>query len=377
MPDERLTPFRLDVPQADLDDLAARLERTRWPDQMPGVGWDHGIPLERVKELAEHWRTGFDWRAQEAALNAFPQITTVIDGTRVHALHVRSPEPDALPLVITHGWPGSVADYLDVIGPLTDPRAHGGDPRDAFHLVIPSLPGFGPSGPTREPGWDVGRIARAWAELMARLGYERYGAQGGDWGTPVSCELSATVPERVVGVHLTYLPTPVPSGVDPDELTDEERSRVERMRRYLAQPAGYWRMQSTRPQTLAYALTDSPVGQLAWIADKVAEWTDPACLVSDDKLLTTVSLYWLTRTAGSSSRLYYEAATARKKPLECPVPLGVAVSPHDIVLPVRRFAERRYDLVHWTEFDRGGHFPALEVPDLYVEDVRVFFRRFR
>ena len=368
--------FRVAVPQADLDDLAGRLARTRWPDEPPGTGPDDGIPLARTKELAEYWRTGYDWRAQEAELNRFPQFTTEIDGTDVHFYHVRSPEPDALPLLLTHGWPGTGADFLDMIGPLTDPRAHGGDPGDAFHVVVPSIPGFGLSGPARERGWTVPRIARAWAELMRRLGYARYGVQGGDWGAIISRELAVQEPDAVIGLHTNYLPTP-PTG-DEGEPTPEERARLDGMRRYLAEPAGYWQMQKHRPQTIAYALTDSPVAQLGWIADRVEEWTDPATAISDDRLLTTVSLFWFTRTGASAARLYRDAGGRRGGPPQpCPVPMGVAVFPHDLVLPVRRFAERVHTVVHWTEFDRGGHLPALEVPDLLVGDVRAFFRLLR
>lgn len=368
-----ITPFRLDVPQADLDDLADRLGRTRWPDEPPGIGWDNGIPLDRVKELAERWRTKFDWRAQEAKLNAFPQFTTEIDGTNVHFVHVRSPEPDALPLIITHGWPSTVADFLDVIGPLTDPRRHGGDPADAFHVVIPSIPGFTLSGPTREAGWDVNRIARAWAELMERLGYARYGAQGGDWGWPISNALGSVAEDRVVGVHLSYLGSP-PPGDSAVQLSEDDKDRLEKQKAYLANPAGYWQVQSTRPQTVAYGLTDSPVGQLAWIADKVTEWTDPESGIDDDRLLTTVMLYWLTGTAGSSSRLHRENASRSGPPAPCPVPLGVAVFARDLVRPVRPLVERVYDVVHWTEFGRGGHFPAVEAPELLTGDIRAFFR---
>ncbi|HEY8481123.1 MAG TPA: epoxide hydrolase [Spirillospora sp.] len=371
-----IKPFRLNVPQEDLDDLAERLDRTRWPDELPGIGWEHGIPLGRVKDLAAHWRTGYDWRAHEAALNALPQFVTEIDGANIHLVHVRSPEPDALPLIITHGWPSTVADFLDVIGPLTDPRAHGGDPRDAFHLVIPTLPGYTLSGPTREPGWDVKRIARAWAVLMERLGYERYGAQGGDWGWPISTALGALVPEKVVGVHLNYLGSP-PAGDAAVRLSKDDEERLARQKAYLADPAGYWQMQATRPQTVAYALTDSPAGQLAWIADKVTEWTDPGIGVDDDRLLTTVSLFWFTGTAGSSARLHRENAARGGPPAPCRVPLGVAVTAHDLVRPVRSLVERVYDVAHWTEFDRGGHFPAMEIPDLLADDIRAFFRRLR
>jgi len=378
--DVQIYPFRIEVPQADLDDLRARLARTRWPDQLKDVGWDYGIPLDYLSELAEYWRTRYDWREHERELNAFPQFTTTIQGQRVHFLHVRSPEPDAVPLVMTHGWPGSVVEFTKVIAPLTDPRAHGGDPADAFHLVLPTIPGYGFSGPTSEPGWNVARIALAWDELMARLGYERYGAQGGDWGSSISRELGVSVPGHVIGVHLNML---LPSGgLDLPDLTDVEKRRLDRMRQFRTTGMGYGAIQSTRPQTLAYALTDSPAGQLAWIVEKFRDWTDgdlPEDAVDRDQMLTNVTLYWLTGTAGSSARLYLEAARsgAWGPPAQSTVPTGVAVFPHEIAPPVRRFAEQSNNIVHWSEFDRGGHFAAMEEPDLLVSDVRQFFRLLR
>jgi microsomal epoxide hydrolase len=379
-----IRPFRIEVPQEQLDDLRERLGRTRWPDELPGVGWSYGIPLAYVKELAEYWRSSYDWRKHEARLNEFPQFLTTIDGAQVHFLHVRSPEPDAIPLVVTHGWPGSVAEFMEIIGPLSDPRAHGGDPGDAFHVVAPSIPGYGFSGPTREPGWDVRRIARAWAQLMARLGYDRYGAQGGDWGSMISRTIGLDDPGHVIGVHLNMLPA-LPSG-DPDEiaaLSDSDRDRLQDGARYGAELSGYMQIQATRPQTLSYGLTDSPVGQLAWIAEKFKDWTDstssPDDAVDRDQLLTNVMLYWLTGTAGSSARLYYEtrrsAGWGTIEPVT--VPIGAAVFPREIIRPVRTFAERTHNIVHWSEFDRGGHFAAMEEPDLLVADVRAFFRRFR
>jgi len=353
--------FRIDVPTADLADLADRLARTRWPDELPDVGWDYGVPLARARELAENWRTAYDWREHEKELNRFPQFTTEIDAQNIHFLHVRSADPNALPLILTHGWPGSIVEFLDVIGPLSE----------QFHLVIPSIPGFGFSGPTRERGWDVTRIARAWAELMRRLGYERYGAQGGDWGSAISRALGAIAPDRVVGVHVNYLPTPRPPDGGDGDLSTPDRDRLARTQRYLAHRPGYMVLQETRPQTLAYALTDSPVGQLAWIAEKFTEWTDPRSTISVDRILTNVTIYWLTGTAGSAARIYRESASVR--PLPCPTPLGVAVFAHDITLGVRALAERTYTIKRWSEFDRGGHFPALEVPDLFVDDVRAFF----
>ncbi len=379
-----IRPFRIDVPQADLDDLNQRLDRTRWPDELPGIGWAQGVPPGYLSELAQYWRTSYDWREQEARLNDFPQFTTTIDGQKIHFLHVRSAEPDALPLVITHGWPGSVAEFGNIIGPLTDPRASGGDPSQAFHLVIPAIPGFGFSGPTTEPGWTTARVAKAWVELMDRLGYQRYGAQGGDWGSSISRELGIAAPDRVVGVHVNTLFTMIPQ--DPDELaglTETELRHVERRKRFQSEGLGYGMIQSTRPQTLGYGLTDSPAGQLAWIVEKFKEWTDsadrPEQAVDRDQMLTNVMLYWLTGTATSSARIYYDAARAGAwgAPPRLTVPTGVAVFPYDIGPAIRRYAEKDNNIVRWTEFDRGGHFAAMEAPDLLVQDVRAFFQQVR
>ena len=377
--DSKISPYRIDIPQGALDDLRDRLGRTRWPDELPGVGWDLGVPLDYLKGLAEYWATTYDWRGQEAALNEFAQFTTFIDDQNVHFLHARSPEPEALPLLITHGWPGSIAEFLDIIGPLTDPAAHGGDPADAFHVIAPSIPGFGFSGPTHETGWNTVRVAYAWAELMRRLGYERYGAQGGDTGALVSPELGRIDPEHLAGIHVNNLLT-FPSG-ELHDLSDADQGRLKLMQRWQNEMAGYASIQSTRPQTLAYALTDSPVGQLAWIVEKFKEWTDPAArlpedAVDRDRLLTDVSIYWLTATAGSSARLYYEGAKSWGQPTEpSAVPTGVAVFPMDIT--IRSIAESQHNIVHWTEFDRGGHFAAMEAPGLLVADVREFFRPLR
>lgn len=378
-------PFEVDVPQEELDDLRGRLARTRWPDELPGVGWSRGVPLVYLKELAEYWRTSYDWREWEARLNEFPQYTTEIDGQNAHFLHARSPEPDALPLIVTHGWPGSVVEFMDVIGPLTDPRAHGGDPADAFHVVAPSLPGFGFSGPTGDAGWTEQRIAAAFAELMARLGYERYGAQGGDVGAIVSPDLGRVDPERVVGVHVNaatvgFMPFPPLDDAELAELTDPEKALVERIGGFMAEGFGYAQIQSTRPQTLSYGLTDSPVGQLAWILDKFKEWTFPSSeeaetAIDRDRILTNVMVYWLTATAGSSANLYYEGAHSGHWPRPSGAPTGVAVFAEDIA--IRRYAEQNNNIVHWTEFERGGHFAAMEVPDLLVGDIREFFRKVR
>ncbi len=383
--------FRIDIPQADLDDLRDRLARTRWPDALPGIGWTRGVPLDYLKELAAYWVNGFDWRKQEAKLNELPQFITSIDGQDIHFLHVRSPEPSALPLLLIHGWPSSPVEFLQIIDPLTDPRSHGGDPADAFHLVIPSLPGYGFSTPVREPGWAMGHTARAWVQLMARLGYDRYGAQGGDIGAGVTGMLASIDPGHVVGVHINSDPLAVaavalPPGevADRAAVTDAHRASLERMRRFQADGLGYLQLQTTRPQTVAYALTDSPAGQLAWIVEKFKEWTDPAAelpedAVDRDHLLTNVSIYWFTGTAGSSASHYYEVAhdpTLWEPRERGTVPTGVAVSLTQDVA-VRRLAERDHNVVHWSEFDRGGHFAAMEAPEFLVGDVRTFFRKLR
>ncbi|RSN19632.1 epoxide hydrolase [Streptomyces sp. WAC 05977] len=354
-----MQPFHIDIPQDDLDDLADRLARTRWPNEVADAGLDYGFPLARLQELAEYWRAGYDWRAHETELNKLPHFTTEIDGQNIHFVHVRSENPDALALVLTHGWPGSFLEFLDLIEPLS---------RD-FHLVIPSIPGYGFSGPTHDRGWSADRIARAWAELMHRLGYEHYGAQGGDFGSGISTALGAVTPEHVVGVHVNYLPT----RPDPDagiELSEQDEARLEKVKRLMANRPPYQALQAATPQTIGYALTDSPVGQLAWIAERFAQWTDPRTPVSDDRMLTDISLYWLTATAASSARLHHDAGRGNTP---CRVPLGVAVLPCDITQSVRPLAERLYDIRHWSEFERGGHFAAMEVPDLLAADIREFF----
>jgi len=377
-----ITPFRIEIPQADLDDLADRLGRTRWPASLPGEAWARGVPVDYLHGLAYYWRDGFDWRAAEALLNASPQFTTEIDGQRIHFLHVTSPVPDATPLLLAHGWPGSVVEFSRLIGPLTDPAAHGAQPgTPAFHLVIPSLPGFGFSTPLAGSGWGSRRIAGAFAELMARLGYDRYGAQGGDFGAFVAPDLGRVDPEHVIGVHVNAATMGfIPFGDIPEAelaaFSPIEKERAQRMAAFLSEGNGYFQIQSTRPQTLSYGLTDSPAGQLAWIVEKFKEWTNsaralPEDAIARDDILTNVSLYWFTGTAGSAANIYYESMHGHDWPTPSGVPTGVAVFAEDIA--IRRYAERANNIVHWSDIDAGGHFAALETPDLLAADIRTFF----
>lgn len=383
--DASIRPFRIAIPQADLDDLHDRLARTRWPDELSNVGWSRGVPLGYLNRLAEYWRTGYNWRAWEAKLNAFPQFTTTIDGQTIHFLHVRSPEPNALPLIISHGYPGSIAEFLNIIGPLTNPQAYGGDPADAFHVVAPSLPGFGFSTPVRDTGWEIGRTTAAFAALMSRLGYDRYGAQGGDIGAGVAGRLGGTEPEHVVGVHTNSDPGAMAAAGEylpiPAHLTEAEKQRLDEQRRAWAEEKGYLALQQTKPQTLAYALTDSPAGQLAWIVEKFKAWTDEAAelpedAVDRDQLLTNISVYWFTRSGASAARFLYETAHSSMgwfTPSN--VPQGWAVfGANDLV---RRVLDPEHKIAHWSEFTRGRHFAAMEQPDLLVGDVRTFFRQLR
>jgi len=370
--DVEIRPFRIEVPQADLDDLRERLDRTRWPDELAGVGWDYGVPTAYVRALAEQWRTTYDWRRSEARLNAYEQFTTVIDGQPIHFLHVRSGEPGALPLILTHGWPGSIAEYLDVVDPLSDPRAAGGDAADAFDVVIPSLPGFGFSGPTSETGWNRYRMARAWRELMHRLGYGRYGAVGNDAGSMISPELGRIDPDHVVGVHVTQVFS-FPSG-DPSEmadLTEEEQAELGTLQWFIENKFSFNTLMSQQPQTLAYSVLDSPVGLLAWHAQLLGEDLDA------EFALTNVMMYWLTGTAGSAARLYYEDAHTTPPTEPTQLPMAVAAFGGDFS-GIRRFAHRDHaNIVRWSVFESGGHFAAHKAPDVLVDDVRAFFRELR
>ena len=380
--------FRIEVPQADLDDLSDRLARTRFPEAAPGAGWTRGVPPAYLEDLADYWADGFDWRRQEARLNGVPQFTTEIDGQTIHFLHARSPEPGALPLIISHGYPSSVVEFLEIIGPLTDPVAHGGEATDAFHVVAPSIPGFGFSTPVREAGWEMARTARAYAGLMRRLGYGRYGAQGGDVGAGIVGMLAGLEGDRVAGVHTNSDPLAVIGALDylPDGatrlagLSAEDRAAVEQTKKASEEGSGYLKLQSNRPQTIAYSLTDSPVGQLAWIVENFKEWTDQAAELPEDavdldQLLANVSVYWFTRTGASAANFLYETGHSTEWGAPGTAPQGWALF---AARPfVRAMMDPEREVGHWSEFDRGGHFPAMEVPDLLVGDVRAFFRGLR
>ena len=375
-------PFEIDVPQSALDDLRERLARTRFPDEIEGADWDYGANLAYIKELVEYWQNGFDWREQERRLNQFDHFKTVVDGLDIHFIHQRSPVPDAMPLIITHGWPGSVVEFIKIIEPLTHPEANGGDGAPAFHVVAPSIPGFGFSDKPTARGYNTAQIARIFATLMERLGYARYGAQGGDYGSGIMRQLAIQHPERVVGLHINFVTAGPPPGVDDPEaeLSAEEVERLRERAEYSANERGYSQIQRTKPQTIGVALHDSPVGQAAWIVDKI-RWlcdrgADPVCTtITRDEMLADITVYWLTGTATSSARLYYESrvtATGRPDPY-ISVPVGAALFPKEISLPPRAWAEARYNIARWTEMPRGGHFAALEEPELLVADVRAFF----
>jgi len=376
-----VTPFTYHAPQSALDDLRQRLAQARWPEREPVADWSQGVPLARLRALIEYWRTEYDWRRCEATLNGFDQYRTEIDDLDIHFLHVRSPHPDALAILITHGWPGSVIEFFKIIGPLTKPSAHGGDAQDAFHVVAPSLPGFAFSGKPAESGWNANRIARAWAELMARLGYGRYVAQGGDWGSVVTTEMARQQPAGLAGVHLN-MPFVIPDPIPADGLSAEEQRALDRYRRFLTDGFGYFHLQATRPQTIGYALTDSPVGQAAWIYEKFHAWTDhdgdPEDALTRDEMLDVITLYWLTETAASSARIYLENADVTGGPPVIELPVGCSIFPGEIVPAPRSWAERVYPkLIYWNELDRGGHFAALEEPALFMEELRACFRSLR
>src|SRR5512140_3459970 len=375
-----IRPFRIAVGDDVLQDLQARLRNTRWPEAQTVDDWSQGAPLAWIQDICRHWAQTYDWRAREARLNRFAQFVTTLDGLDIHFIHARSPHAEAMPLVITHGWPGSIVEFHKVIEPLTDPTRFGGQAADAFHVICPSLPGFAFSGKRAGTGWGVDRIARAWMALMARLGYERYGAQGGDWGSAVTTAIGGLDPGRCAGSHVPLAMDTRPQvGGEP---TGEEQRALQKMKHYRQWDSGYSKQQSTRPQSLAYGLTDSPAGQAAWILEKFWAWTDcnghPENIFSRDELLDNVMLYWVTASAASSARLYWESFGKGGERLPVHVPTGVAVFPKEIVTPVRAWMEPRYrNIRHWKEMSRGGHFAAFEQPEIFVDEVRAFFRTLR
>jgi len=378
MSDDEIRPFRIEVAQETLDDLEQRLARTRWPDQIDGTGWDYGTDRAYLQELCSYWRDGYDWRAQEAALNAWPQFITRIDGQDLHFIHARSKHEDALPLLVTHGWPGSIVEFQKILPMLVDPEAHGGTRADAFHVVAPSMPGYGFSGPTRDRGWDPQRIAEAEIALMERLGYARYGAQGGDWGAIVTVQVGRLDPGHCCGIHLNMIMALPPE--DGAGLEEGEQERLDHANTFQAEGTGYQAIQGTKPQTLAYGLTDSPSGLAGWIVEKFRAWSDchgdVESVFTRDELLTNIMVYWVTGTINSSMRLYYEMRKSGRAGFtqgRVEVPTGCASFPRELYNAPRKWAERHYNVTHYQTFEEGGHFAALEQPVALSRDLRLFF----
>jgi pimeloyl-ACP methyl ester carboxylesterase len=380
--DTALRPFRIEVPDAVLDDLQRRLAVARIPEPLQGDGWTLGTDVVSLKRLVAYWQKGFDWRRQERELNRMEQFTTVIDGLRIHFVHRRSPHAGALPLIVTHGWPGSIAEFTKIVGPLTDPAAHGGRAEDAFHVVMPSIPGFAFSDKPREPGFGPARIAGVFVRLMERLGYSRYGAQGGDWGSLISTQIALADPERVAGLHINMCIAAPPPGDPNAGLTAEEIERLKRRQAFQAEETGYQQIQGTKPQTIGIALNESPVALAAWILEKFQSWCDcdgdPGRVFTRDELLANIMLYWVTETAASSARIYYENRRAPPAPpRRVEAPTACADFPREVIWSPRRWLEARYNIRRWTQMPRGGHFAAMEQPVLLVDDVRAFFRDLR
>jgi len=380
---EAIEPSSIDVPDEVLEDLAQRLARTRFPHQIEGTGWTYGADGDTIRELVRYWKDEYDWRRHEAAINRFPQFTTVIDDQRIHFIHARSSHEGALPLILMHGWPGSVVEFLDVIEPLTEPTKHGGRAEDAFHVVAPSLPGYGFSEATRTTGYDCQRIAENFAVLMARLGYDDYGAEGGDWGAIIGNCLAIHDAAHVRGYHTT-MPLAFPPADGPGELSELEQADLAFMQAFDAEGTGYQKIQGTKPQSLGYGLTDSPAGLCGWITEKFHGWTDCDGVVenavSKDRLLTNIMIYWISGNITPSTRLYYETFKSGRVGIlgnRVEVPTGVARFPKEIMRFPRKWVENHYNVTHWTQMPRGGHFAALEQPGLFVTDVRAFFATLR
>ena len=374
--------FEIRIDDSVLDDLRNRLALTRLPDQIDGTGWEYGIPEDYLRDLVEYWRDTYDWRAQEARLNELAHFRTWIDGQSIHFIHARSAHADAFPVLLMHGWPGSVVEFLDVIPRLTDPEAHDGSAADAFHVIAPSLPGYGFSEPTRTRGWGPSRVAAAFTELMDRLGYTRYGAQGGDWGAQVATRIGALDPQHCVGIHLNMPLADRPD--EPEPLSDAEQADLAVIAHFRREESGYAQDQGTKPQTLGVALNDSPAGLLAWIVEKFRTWSDcdghPENAFTRDQMITNVMTYWVTQTITSSMRLYWERLHGDAQEQEhefVGVPTGVARYPKEPLRIPRPWVERRYNVTHWADMPRGGHFAAMEQPALFVDDLRIFFRTVR
>jgi len=377
-------PFTIHVSDAELADLRERLDRVRWPGEVPDTGWEYGANLAYIKQLVDYWRTKYDWRAQERELNKWPHFKVTIDGQRIHYLHQRGKGPKPLPLIISHGWPGSIYEFMQILGPLTDPAAHGGDPADAFDVIAPSLPGYGFSDPTHERKVNVIRIGEWFGTLMKDvLGYSRYGAQGGDWGALVTSRLGFAFPQHVVGIHLNMVGV-APHPANRQNLSAAEQAWMQEMKGWQSEETGYQNIQGTKPQTLGYGLNDSPVGLCAWIVEKFRTWSDcngnPENSYTKDQLLTNVMIYWITQTINSSTRLYYEQRHhpwLLAKDEKITVPTGFAAFPKELARPPREWAERAYNVQRWTPMPAGGHFAAMEKPQLLVDDIRAFFRGVR
>ena len=379
-------PYKIEIPDSVLDDLKSRLERTRWPDELPGTGWDYGSNLDYVKELVEYWRTEFDWHAQEKLINSFSHFKSEVDGLNIHFIHEKGKGPNPMPLVITHGWPGTFFEMYKVIPMLSDPASHGGDPADAFDVVAPSMPGYGFSDATDKRGLSVLSISDLWAKLMSEnLGYQRFAAQGGDWGARVTAKLGLSHGDKVIGIHTTSTSSPTPyQGPGTRELSEAEKAMLAQRVQWLADEGGYSHIQATKPQTLSYGLNDSPAGLAAWIVEKYRTWSDCGGDVESrftkDELLTTITIYWVTQSINSSTRLYYESffqAWDLAKDEKIQVPVAIASFPRENSVPLREWAERSFNIQQWTDMPSGGHFAALEEPDRLVEDIRKFFRGLR
>ena len=374
-----ITPFTINTPEEQLTDLRNRINNTRWAEEECVDDWSQGIPLTYVREIADYWANQYDWRKSEQYLNTFDHFQTNIDDLDIHFIHQKSPHPDAYPLIITHGWPGSIVEFHKVIQPLVDPTKHGGKAEDAFHVVCPSLPGYGFSGKPSQSGWGVEKIAETWDQLMVRLGYENYGAQGGDWGAAVTTQIGRNI-GHCDAIHIN-MPIGRPTPESLQDPTDEEKSALEGLTYYQEWDSGYSKQQSTRPQTLGYGLVDSPVGQMAWIIEKFWSWMDcdghPENTLTRDELLDNVMLYWLTASGASSARLYWESFGSFGGGDKVELPTGVASFPKEIIRSPRRWCEESYNITHWTTMPRGGHFGAFEQPELFINDLRIFFKTIR